>query len=249
MFDEADHVEEVTTTEQSTPETKPAEQKDHKQEQIENNIRIMRERWEQEKIERERAERRAKELEERYGSASQQKPQQAAPVEEDVPDDEIVDGRTHKKQIQKIRQEFKQELELMRNKTEFESAERSLRDKYADFGSVVNEDNLKTFQAVYPEEYASMMSNANPYARIKTAYTLIANLGIVEKKQPAYDQGKPNRNTAPRAAASSSMVSSPATTPLSHIPDMEGRVVLSKKQMDDIDRETQELVKRYRGGY
>jgi hypothetical protein len=249
MFDDTEQKIET----QVSPENVAPEQKDPRQEQTENNIRIMRERWEQEKKRSELAEKRARDLEEQLAGRRSEEPrnQPAAEQEEDIPDDEIIDGKTHKKQLQRIKQELKQELQQMRAQTEFESAERSLRDKYTDFGSIVNEDTLKTFQAVYPEEYISMLSNPNPYARMKTAYTFISNLGIVERKQPAYDQGKNTRNPAPRAAASSSMVSSGPTTPLANFPgiEMEGRVVLTKQQMDEIDRDTQEKIRRFRGGY
>lgn len=201
--------------------------------QKEHNLSNIREKWEKERQAREQAERRAAELEQQLARIPQKASSQVeASPEVDIPDDEIVDGRTYKLQRERLRNEYRQDLEQIKAQIAFDSAERILRDKYSDFTEVVNEENLKNFKFSHPEEYSSMMANPDPYAKMKTAYTNMLSLGIVDKpSSPSYAQGRPSRPASPKAAASVSANQNP-TTPLAQFSDMAGRRVLTEEMKE-----------------
>jgi hypothetical protein len=224
--------------------TQDAPQVDSKQELKERNITALRERLENERQAREYAQKKLKDLEERLMQQEERVSHSHAthvPEEQDIPDDEIVDGRTYKTRIKKIEQRFEDKIKQLEERTRFESAERSMRERYPDFGQIVTETNLRNFQQLYPEEYTSMMLNPDPYARMKTAYTSMVNFGVTEQSQaPSYTQGKPvNRAQAPKSAASAPTGPQSITTPLSYVADIDGRRVLTEEMKSEMRRKIQ----------
>jgi len=204
---------------QENPEAASESTKEHNIREY--NIREMRRRLEE-------SERRAKELEEqvRNQRASKSPSHDHDHSSDDainIGDDDLIEGKHLKKYVNNITRQFEKKIEEMHAQSAASSAESRLKAQYQDFDSIVSTDNLKSFQAIYPEEYASMMSNSDLYSKAKTAYTMIKNLGIAENQYHDADRRLSENKTKPRAAAS--IAPQAADTPISRIGDYDRRVL------------------------
>jgi len=216
-------------TEQEKVESAVAEQPVEKQSKEaalrEYNLRALRERAEA-------AERRAKDLENQINQQPRQQEQRYAPVVQETDeisfgDEDLVEGKHIKKIIQAERKRYDREIQQIKSQSAIDNAERKIRAMYSDVDEVLSENNIKNFQSIYPEEFSSAMANSDPYARMKTAYTLINNLGISETRQTRdIDRRLADNRTKPRAAGSTPSTSgSTAETPLSQVSDYDRRIL------------------------
>ena len=233
MFDENTVVDnqstaqETTATEIVAPEQKAEAPKETLREM---NMKTLRERAEA-------AERKVKDFErqmqERQGysqpTESNKQLDKSADEEITIGDEELIEGKHLKKYISNVTKKYDRQLQEMKSQSAIDNAERALRAKYSDFDSVITEDNVNNFKALYPEEFSSVMSNTDPYARIKTAYTNIVNFGIAERTEgspqtrDAVRRLEDNR-TRPRAAAASPTTSG-SDSPLARVGEFERRVL------------------------
>lgn len=254
MFDDT---EQVVSNEQvaqvAAPEQTQPDVIDPKQEQKERNLTNMRQALEKERLEREKAENRLRKLEEQIASSQSMEPVNGTTSQTDedidIPDDDIVDGRTYKKTVQKIQRKFEEKFSQLESENAKQIAINSLREKYPDLATVLTDENIKNFQALDPEGYYTIMSQQHHYARIKTLYNNVLNSGVIDRAviPTAYSQGKPSRPAAPKPAASAPVNSQQQNSPLSHVADFSGRRVLTEQMKDQIRRkidDDKELLRR-----
>jgi len=230
----------VTDQPVQQPEKKveqPAQESSKESSAREYTVREMRRRLEE-------SERRAKELEEQVRQ-QRSAPQQSQDYsngaqssdEFNIGDDDLIEGKHLKKYVNNITRQFEQKLQEMSVQSAATSADARLKSQYQDFDNVVSQENLKSFQAIYPEEYASMMSNPDLYSKAKTAYTMIKNLGIAENQYQDADRRLSENKTKPRAAAS--LAPQAADTPLARIGDYDRRV-LTEADKERLRKQVQE---------
>ncbi len=232
MFDENTQPIDTTSTEQAvegSTQTQEAAVESPKEHLKEYNLRTMRERAEA-------AERRAKDLENQIKQAresysqQEQRPQRQSPVVDDIEelnvgDEELIEGKHLKKYVNSITKKYDRELQQIKSQTTIDAAERTLRSRYPDADDVLSEDNVNNFKALYPEEFSSVMSNPDAYARMKSAYTNIVNFGIAERRQPTRDIDRrlEENKTKPKSVAGATHVS--ADSPLSRVSEFERRIL------------------------
>lgn len=182
----------------------------------EQNLRILRERAEA-------AERRALELERAMAA---QKPQVQEQEElEDVQDDDYLNGKKYKKYYKGLKEELRatrDELKQYMEKASLSSADLKLRAQFSDFEQVVNDENIRKFASLYPEDYETLRHNPDIYAKGKTVYNMIKNYGITKNYKEVDKKLEDNRNR-PKSAASASPQS--ADTPLTRVGDFDRRVL------------------------
>jgi hypothetical protein len=107
--------------------------------------------------------------------------------------------------------------------------------KISDFDQVVTDENLKTLERLYPDDFNSIRYNPNAKQKSKTAYNMIKNYGIsantalnstISKNNDRIEENKKKPN--------SSSVGAPqqASTPLADLEENYGR-----RRLSDEDRE------------
>ena len=204
---------------------------------VENNLVALRKRLESEEAARKAAEKRALELEQRSQQVSSQS--QPVPVEEEdiqIDNEDYVQAKHIKSSTKKLKNKLsatEQKLVELEQKLSYMQAQREV-DALPDFYKVVNDDNIKTFARLYPEDYESMMANPNLSSRSKTAYNMIKNYGIIQKPDTSSQEEKLIATQfKPKAAASVSHQS--PQTPLTKVGDYERRV-LTEADKDRINR-------------
>lgn len=129
--------------------------------------------------------------------------------------------------------EDKQELEMLKarlNQLEVEQAT----SKMSDFNELVTDENLKTLQRLYPDEYQTLTYNPDVKSRAKVAYNLLKNYGIVES-QNKKNQERIQENMKKPSAASLGAPQAPET-PLAKLDDY-GRRILTDEERDKIMKE------------
>jgi hypothetical protein len=258
MLNETENTLETTQT-QSMPEATPVEQPTaqeqsvpKKETQKELNLRILRERAEAERQARLVAEQKLQELEKQL-QYQQPKPSshQDVPQESDnddvdfsFEDDSYIEGKHLKKYVSSLKKEIKQtkkQLEEYNKQTALTLAEQRLKSQYNDFEVVVTQDNLKNLAALYPDDYASMMSNPDIVARGKTAYNMINRYGISDTQYDKEAKRLEENKLKPRSVATAAPQS--GETPLSRVGDYDRRV-LSEERKENLRRMVAELKKR-----
>jgi hypothetical protein len=194
---------------------------------VENNLVALRKKLEAEESARKAAERRAQELEQRTHSISS--PQTPVPVEEEdiqIDNEDYVQAKHVKSSTNKLKTKLsatEQRIAELEQKLSYMQAQREV-DALPDFYKVVNDDNIKTFARLYPEDYECMMANPNLSARSKTAYNMIKNYGIIQQIDTSHNQERILANQSkPKAAASVAPQS--AQTPLTKVGEYERRVL------------------------
>lgn len=201
----------------------------------------------------EAAEQRARQAEERAAELARKQqsynhPQQILTQDdEDIDDPEdIVVNKKLKKTTAKFKSELsetKSALNEMRQEVAYLKAQTTMA-SLSDFKEVVNDENLKTFASLYPEDYETMMANPNPQAKIKTAYNMIKNYGIVQatpilkqtEQIKAADKKIEANKIKPGVAASAPVSNSPLTKFGRYNED--GRLILTDEDRDRINAET-----------
>jgi gas vesicle protein len=198
-------------TVQNNPEKSPNPESSKEQ-----NMRILRERAEN-------AEAKIRQMEQYMTQQQQQKP-----VEDDlgIDDDSYVEARYLKK-IHKELKETKKQMEEMSNRAIQQTAEIRLKSQYADFDAVVNEENIKEFAVKHPEEYSTLLSNPDLYAKGKTAYNMIKHFGLKDKYENV-DKKMEENKSKPRSSASAP--SQPADAPLTRVGDYDRRILSDERK-------------------
>lgn len=201
----------------------------------------------------EAAENRAKQAEERAAAAELARKQQIYPqpqqqsVDEDSEDPEdIVVNKKLKKTTARFNSELSQtksDLNEMRQEVAYLKAQTTIA-SLSDFKEVVNDENLKTLASLYPEDYEGMMANPNPQSKIKHAYNMIKNYGILQatpivkqtEQIKAADKKIEANKLKPGVAASAPVSNSPLTKFGRYNED--GRLILTDEDRDRINAET-----------
>jgi hypothetical protein len=198
--------------------------------QKDNNMRILRERAEA-------AERRSQELERMVQMNMSQQHSTKLQIEDeaddiDISDDILVEGKHLKKYVKSLKQELKN------NKKQFEDhnrqmaanqAEIMLKNKFTDFDTVVNKENIEKLAAKNPVLHRSLYANTDVYDFGYTAYEFIKNSGIIENQYQELDKRVEDNKNKPRSAANVSPQSS--DTPLTRIGDYDRRVLSEDRKL------------------
>lgn len=153
---------EESGSEQPVDENEPTDipdQSQQKNSKKEENLRELRERYA--KAERDRDAALA------YIASIQQKQQPAR--EEELADDELVEGRYLKKKLQ-----------VLENQIYTSTVESRLKANYNDFDSVVNDKSIRQLRERYPEIAESLYETPNLYNKAVSTYTLIKKLGLAD---------------------------------------------------------------------
>lgn len=110
--------------------------------------------------------------------------------EEEIKDDDLIEGRHLKKALLEVRQ--------LLNQQQQQAIPQQLKAKYSDFDEVVSKENVEKLKATEPELYASIISGSDLYTKGVAAYKTIKSLGIAaadpyrqEKDQVQRNQKKP----------------------------------------------------------
>jgi len=114
--------------------------------------------------------------------------QKAQPQEEDVREDDIVEGKHLKRYADK--------LKVLESKIEQSNIELRLKSQYNDFDRVVTVDALNELKDSYPEIYNTIYSSTDLYNKAASAYTLIKKFGIHQSSEHERDKQVAQRNSA-----------------------------------------------------
>jgi hypothetical protein len=203
----------------------------------EQNHRILRERAES-------AERRLRELEQQMRSSRQEAPQKQRYeiVEEDefdIDDDSYVEGKQVKKLLKKMDQKLRQttqQFEQLNQANAVKYAETNLKAQFADFDSVVTEENLQKLSKSKAPLFRSIMANPDLYDRGYSAYEAIKAAGITTSYEEPEAKPEPRRRI-PGSAGSAPAQS--AETPMMRMGDYQNsdRRVLSPERKAEIMRQ------------
>lgn len=200
----------------------------HKESSIERNLAAMRKKLEAEEAARREAERRA---EEAYRLMQEKERGIIASVdtvadeEDSVDPDDYLQGKTFQKATKKLKtkqQEQERKVQELNEKLAYLEAKAEVA-AIKDFYEVLTDDNVKTLARLYPEDYATVMSNPNLTAKSKTLYNMVKNYGIVDPVQQK-TQERIDRNKTKPISASSTPTQTPQT-PLTRLGDYERRVL------------------------
>lgn len=228
-------MEETTQVQEATQETPQEQPQIDRKEQ---NLVAMRKKLEAEEAARRAAEARLQEYE-RMSAGRQavtQVPEQLTQQDDDdlpVDNEDYLQAKHYKASSKKTKyklteqdkkiNELNEKLALLEAKTEIE--------RLKDFNDVVNDENLKTLQRLYPEDYEVVMSNPNLSKKSKVAYNMMKSYGIANPLLKDVDERVESNKRKPQ----SSSVSSPQTpaSPLAGF-NADGRRVLSESDRDRI---------------
>jgi hypothetical protein len=240
MFDELDAATQQTpeVQAQEAPQEQPKEQPKPKESAKDENMRLIREQLEAERRRNLELERIVRE------NMSQNQPSTKMQLADDddigVDDDLYIDGKQFKKYVKGLKQELKEskkQFEQYQQQSSLENAERSLRAQFADFDSVVNEENLKKFATQEPVLFRSIMANQNIGDRGYSAYKMIKNSGVLTNEYAAVDKKLEENKSKPRSAANASPQT--AETPLMRVGDYDRRV-LTEERKEQLRRQVEE---------
>lgn len=173
-------MEQENTTQGQEQQVEQQEQQQEQQEQQvqqeapqERNFRELREQNERLRKEQKELKRKAEELE-AYKKQFEQK--QQASQNQDIGEDDLVEGRHLKKYKQELEQ-YKQDIE---SRIQQQSARVQLRQDFSDFDSVMTADNIQELEKKDPDLAYSISNTHDPYLQGKLAYKYIKKLNIVD---------------------------------------------------------------------
>lgn len=220
------------------PQQEVAEQPTPKAEQakndVENNLRALREK--SQRIERERDDymNRLRDLEARANPK---------PPEEDlslnIGETDLAEGRHVYKLEKKIKRQ-EEELRKTQEQTRQLLIETRLQVEHPDIAKVVTEDNIKALGEMYPEVAATLNSSSDYYSKAKAAYTMIKKFGIAQEDSYAAERDTVAKNAAkPRPLTSVSPQQ--AESPLSRVNAFDRG--LTPELMTQLRKEMEEAVR------
>jgi hypothetical protein len=139
---------------------------------------------------------------------------QVAP-EPEIHDDDIIEGRHFKNQINTLKQELNQFKQQQYSST----IEMQLRNRYNDFDRVVTHENISKLRELRPEIANSLHQTPDLYNKAAATYTLLKELGIYQENtyNPERERADLNYNK-PRSTTSLQKPESP----LSHVKEFSG---------------------------
>lgn len=182
---------------ESTPEKQPNEPIPSKSYVKEDNLRILRERLEQERQQREKMEQRLAQIE------NSNKPRvESEPEDWDlgVKDDDIVEGKhisKINKQVHALRKSLAEEQKLrmeMQKQTEENILMASIKSSFPDIEKVVNESTLAELERVDPDLVELIKSSTSLKSKAAIAYRAIKDKGIYIEDTFASDREKVQKN-------------------------------------------------------
>jgi len=187
---------------QATEPTEALEQQEAPESDADRNFRALREERERDRLARDEAEQRAMRAEMEMKAikemlAAQQQPQEAAPQGPDK-DDWATYG-----DLDKLKEQIRQELKA-------EDLPRRIRQEMPDFDKVVNQENLKKFEAAEPEIAGALNEVRDPYKAGVAAYKYLKQ--FLPQETPQQKQAK--QRVADNAKKPGSLASVGGGTPL-----------------------------------
>jgi hypothetical protein len=122
-----------------------------------------------------------------------QKQQQTTQEQREYGDDDFIEGKHLKKEIQ----DLKTQIESFKVQQKAQSDETRLKHTYNDFDKVVNKENIEKLKEIDPETAETIAnSNASLYARGSAAYKRIKELGIISEDVFIDQKQKANSNAS-----------------------------------------------------
>lgn len=191
------------STQQQAPERETAQAK---------NFRELRQQAEKAQRERDEFEKRYRELETKVSQADEFK----------LNPDDLVEGK-HLAQVLKEQKELKKQLAEFAQQRQYMEMETRLKQKYPDFDSVVNAENIKTLHSMDPDAVAGLQAAAsNPEAALALAYKSIKFNGIVKDipkdiPQASEESDKIQKNTAKPRPLNTVSAQNTADSPISRM--------------------------------
>ncbi len=137
---------------------------------------------------------------EEYALQQQQQANYKQPEPEpELDDDDYVEARHFKSQINTL----KQELNQYKQQQAVSSLEMQIKSRFPDFEKVVNTDNINKFMQLKPELAESFRQTPDSYNKAAAIYTLMKDLGIHQEQtyNPSNERVDTNFNK-PRTASS-----------------------------------------------
>jgi len=152
------------------------------------------------RVAKERAEKERSAMEARVAELEAEKNK---PVEETYSDDDFVEGRQLKKELESLRKEqqkFQSEQKVLAD-------ENRLKSKYSDFDTIVNTETIEKLKELDPETVEVLTnSKASPYAIGAAAYKRIKELNIIdnhvqdkERAESNITKPRPSNSVSPQA--------------------------------------------------
>jgi len=230
---------EQTLVEQPVQEAAPTN------ENVAHNLAMMRKKLEAEAEARKQAERRAEEAERL--AAARNTMQSVSPESEEEfalgdPDD-YAQNKNIQKVTKKLSSKFSQadhRVQKLEEKLAYLEAKAEM-GNIKDFDQVVTDENLKTFQTLYPRDFATMMKNPDLTEKSVTLYNMIKNYGILNNKIKD-SQEKIQANKQKPAVGAQGNGQTPQT-PLARLNDYDRRV-LTEADRDRILARVEEMRRR-----
>lgn len=156
-----------------------------------------------------------------YQQQQQQQQQYEAPPVPDFPeysDDDIIEGRHLKSEINRIKQEvskYKKDQDQWLAVQRENSIAASLRSQHSDFDKVMTYENIKKLRELKPEIATALHQTPDIYVKASSTYTILKEMGIYKEDQVHPDHQRAQINSMkPRPVASVSPQR--GDSPLSH---------------------------------
>jgi len=160
-----------------------------------DNLRILRERYERAEYERDKAIQQAKELQSKY-----QQPNENKKVEEGAEDlnfdpDELAEGKHLTKVVNKIKR-LEKKLEEAQQKTQNTTTELKIKRDFPDFEKVATFENLKKLRDTDPDLADAILSTPDPYKQHALAYKMVKQMGIYVEDKYNKERELANKNSS-----------------------------------------------------
>ncbi len=112
---------------------------------------------------------------EEYALQQQQQTKQPEPAPEpEYDDDDYIEGKQFKSEINYL----KRELNQFKQQAQSSSIEQQLRSKYNDFDKVMTYENISKLRELKPEIASSLHQSSDLYNKAAATYTILKELGI-----------------------------------------------------------------------
>lgn len=198
---------------QNLEATEQVQQEEQQESSKDYNFRLLRERAI-------KAEQRVAEYEK-----AQQQAKSSKEDDVDIEEDGYVEGKNFKRYISELKRETRKTREELNNYHSQQAqvtAELRLKAAYPDLDNVINSKNMEKLAQLYPEDYATVMSNPDLYAKGKTFYNMVTRYGISEKHKDAAARIDENLSKPKPSAGSTGYTSD---SPLASVKDYDRRVL------------------------
>lgn len=165
-------------TTENQPETQENTTKTKAEQQYGRNFKALKEQHDKVTKERDEAFKKLQEYEAALkGDKNLHQETQEEDYEINIGDDELAEGK-HLSKVSKKIKKLESKLQEYERRSVLSSTELRLKAELPDFDKVVTADNIKTLSATYPEIALTLEATTDLYAKAKSAYTIIKNMGI-----------------------------------------------------------------------